>query len=129
MAVVRKGVGGGGERGAGSKRRCTRRRRIALSLWAFLGPRDPRRAGAELARPAAERLRPTANEATPVAAPALTDLVRATFGEPDPNRVHWLTLLGRTSTVVLRSAPIEVGLLLREQGKDKDADAARGSVA
>src|SRR4029077_3584512 len=42
------------------------------------------------------------------------DLVRQAFQDPDPNRVYWLTLLGRTSTLVLRSAPVEVGALLRE---------------
>ncbi len=35
--------------------------------------------------------------------------------EPDPNFVYWFTLLARTSSVLLRSAPIDVGSLLREQ--------------
>ena len=34
--------------------------------------------------------------------------------EPDDNRVYWLVLLARTSTLVLRSAPLNVGDLLRE---------------
>jgi predicted DnaQ family exonuclease/DinG family helicase len=34
--------------------------------------------------------------------------------EPDGNRVYWFVLLARTSTLVLRSAPLNVGYLLRE---------------
>jgi predicted DnaQ family exonuclease/DinG family helicase len=45
---------------------------------------------------------------------ARTVLVEA-FAEPDPNRVYWLTLLARTNAVVLRSALLDVGSLLREQ--------------
>ncbi len=41
-------------------------------------------------------------------------LVREALVGPDPNRVYWFTLLARTSTAVLRSAPLNVGLLLRE---------------
>jgi ATP-dependent DNA helicase DinG len=34
---------------------------------------------------------------------------------PDPNRVYWFTLLARTENLVLRAAPINVGVLLRER--------------
>jgi predicted DnaQ family exonuclease/DinG family helicase len=34
---------------------------------------------------------------------------------PDPNRVYWFTLLARTENLVLRAAPINVGLLLRDR--------------
>jgi len=43
------------------------------------------------------------------------DLLEQAFQRPDPNRVYWLTVQGRSSTLVLRSAPLEVGHLLREQ--------------
>ncbi|TAN34412.1 hypothetical protein EPN29_03350 [bacterium] len=34
---------------------------------------------------------------------------------PDPNRVHWFTLIARTENLVLRAAPVNVGSLLRER--------------
>jgi len=36
------------------------------------------------------------------------------FRRPDPNRVYWLSVLGRTTSLVLRSAPLEIGGLLRD---------------
>jgi DNA polymerase-3 subunit epsilon/ATP-dependent DNA helicase DinG len=36
------------------------------------------------------------------------------FAEPDPNRVYWFVLLARTNSVLLRSALLDVGSLLRE---------------
>lgn len=42
------------------------------------------------------------------------DLLEQAFERPDPNRVYWLTLIGRSNTLALRSAPLEVGPLLRE---------------
>jgi DNA polymerase-3 subunit epsilon/ATP-dependent DNA helicase DinG len=44
-----------------------------------------------------------------------TTLIRESLLEPDPNRVYWLTLLARSSSVLIRSAPLEVGDLLRER--------------
>ncbi|HEX6487661.1 MAG TPA: helicase C-terminal domain-containing protein [Candidatus Dormibacteraeota bacterium] len=41
-------------------------------------------------------------------------LLREAFLEPSSEQVYWLTLLARTSSVVLRAAPINVGGLLRE---------------
>jgi Rad3-related DNA helicase len=43
-----------------------------------------------------------------------TDLLVQAFQQPDPNRVYWMSLPGRTNTLVLRAAPLEVGALLRE---------------
>jgi DNA polymerase-3 subunit epsilon/ATP-dependent DNA helicase DinG len=37
------------------------------------------------------------------------------FAQPDPNRVYWFVLLARTNAVLLRSALLDVGSLLREQ--------------
>ena len=34
---------------------------------------------------------------------------------PDPNRVYWFTLFARTDNLVLRAAPINVGMLLRDR--------------
>jgi DNA polymerase-3 subunit epsilon/ATP-dependent DNA helicase DinG len=42
-------------------------------------------------------------------------LLREALVEPDPNRVYWFTLLARTNNLLLRSAPLNVGSLLREQ--------------
>jgi DNA polymerase-3 subunit epsilon/ATP-dependent DNA helicase DinG len=42
------------------------------------------------------------------------DLLRGAMLEPDPNTVHWFTLLARTTAVLLRAAPLAVGGLLRE---------------
>jgi DNA polymerase-3 subunit epsilon/ATP-dependent DNA helicase DinG len=42
------------------------------------------------------------------------DLIEQAFRRPDENRVYWLTLLSRTGTLALRSAPLEVASLLRE---------------
>lgn len=41
-------------------------------------------------------------------------LLREAVLEPDPNRVYWVTLLARSASVIFRSAPVEVGDLLRE---------------
>jgi len=41
-------------------------------------------------------------------------LLDAALLRPDPNAVYWFTLLARTDTVVLRSAPLNVGTLLRD---------------
>jgi len=54
---------------------------------------------------------------------AAAKLIEETFGAPDPNSVYWLVLLARTSTLLMRSAPIKVGDLLRE-----DVFAPRKSV-
>jgi DNA polymerase-3 subunit epsilon/ATP-dependent DNA helicase DinG len=43
------------------------------------------------------------------------DLLEQAFERPDPNRVYWLTVQGRANTLVLRSAPLEIGPLLRER--------------
>jgi predicted DnaQ family exonuclease/DinG family helicase len=42
-----------------------------------------------------------------------TTLVEA-FAQPDPNRVYWFVLPARTNAVLLRSALLDVGSLLRE---------------
>jgi predicted DnaQ family exonuclease/DinG family helicase len=42
-------------------------------------------------------------------------LLREAIVEPGPNRVYWFAFTGRAGTLVLRSAPIEVGSLLQEQ--------------
>ena len=34
---------------------------------------------------------------------------------PDPERVYWFTMVSRNESLLLRSAPINVGSLLREQ--------------
>jgi DNA polymerase-3 subunit epsilon/ATP-dependent DNA helicase DinG len=34
---------------------------------------------------------------------------------PDPNRVYWFTMIARTENLVLRAAPINVGMLLRDR--------------
>src|SRR5207302_11479572 len=41
-------------------------------------------------------------------------LVQEAFVSPDPNRVYWFTLLARTDNLFVRSAPLNVGSLLRE---------------
>ncbi len=43
------------------------------------------------------------------------DLVRCALVDPDPNFVYWVTMPARSNGVMLRSAPIDVGGLLREQ--------------
>jgi DNA polymerase-3 subunit epsilon/ATP-dependent DNA helicase DinG len=43
------------------------------------------------------------------------DLLDQAFQRPDPNRVYWLTLPGRTSALLVRSAPLEIGAMLRER--------------
>jgi predicted DnaQ family exonuclease/DinG family helicase len=42
------------------------------------------------------------------------ELLRQALLEPDPNRIYWFTLQGRTGVLGLRAAPLEVGSLLRE---------------
>jgi Rad3-related DNA helicase/DNA polymerase III epsilon subunit-like protein len=44
-----------------------------------------------------------------------TDLLEQAFQRQDPNRVYWLSVQGRTSALVLRSAPLEIGPMLRER--------------
>ena len=41
-------------------------------------------------------------------------LLRESLLDPHPNRVYWFTLQGRAGTLALRSAPVDVGGLLRE---------------
>ncbi|HEY4027324.1 MAG TPA: helicase C-terminal domain-containing protein [Candidatus Dormibacteraeota bacterium] len=43
------------------------------------------------------------------------NLLEEAFQRQDPNRVYWLSVQGRTSTLVLRSAPLEIGPMLRER--------------
>jgi len=42
-------------------------------------------------------------------------LIHEALLAPDPNRVYWFTLVARNESLLLRSAPINVGTLLREQ--------------
>jgi Rad3-related DNA helicase len=42
-------------------------------------------------------------------------LIHEAMLAPDPNRVYWFTLVARNESLLLRSAPINVGTLLREQ--------------
>ena len=42
-------------------------------------------------------------------------LIHEALLAPDPNRVYWFTLVARHESLLLRSAPINVGTLLREQ--------------
>src|SRR5579859_2823288 len=42
-------------------------------------------------------------------------LIHEALLAPDPNRVYWFTLVARNDSLLLRSAPINVGTLLREQ--------------
>jgi len=76
------------------------RRVVALSRE-WLGGQEPDQALREL-----EIIRGQLVEAA--------DLVEQAFGRPDPNRVYWLTAQSRSIPIMLRSAPIEVGHLLRE---------------
>jgi DNA polymerase-3 subunit epsilon/ATP-dependent DNA helicase DinG len=50
---------------------------------------------------------------------------------PDPNRVYWFALQGRTGALILRSAPLEVGSLLREHvyGERRSAVFTSASLA
>jgi predicted DnaQ family exonuclease/DinG family helicase len=41
-------------------------------------------------------------------------LLREALLEPEANRIYWFTVLARSSNLVLRSAPLNVGSLLRE---------------
>ena len=43
------------------------------------------------------------------------DLLDQAFQRPDPNRVYWMTVPGRTGALLLRSAPLEIGPMLRER--------------
>jgi ATP-dependent DNA helicase DinG len=43
------------------------------------------------------------------------DLLAEALLMPDPNRVYWFTLFARTDNLVLRAAPINVGMLLRDR--------------
>jgi DNA polymerase-3 subunit epsilon/ATP-dependent DNA helicase DinG len=43
------------------------------------------------------------------------DLLGEALLLPDPNRVYWFTLFARTDNLVLRAAPINVGMLLRDR--------------
>jgi Rad3-related DNA helicase/DNA polymerase III epsilon subunit-like protein len=42
-------------------------------------------------------------------------LIHEALLAPDPNRVYWFTLVTRSESLLLRSAPINVGALLRDQ--------------
>ncbi|HLZ95305.1 MAG TPA: helicase C-terminal domain-containing protein [Candidatus Dormibacteraeota bacterium] len=42
-------------------------------------------------------------------------LIREALLQPDPNRVYWFTLVARHESLLLRSAPVNVGNLLRER--------------
>ena len=44
-----------------------------------------------------------------------SDLLGEALLLPDPNRVYWFTLFARTDNLVLRAAPINVGMLLRDR--------------
>jgi predicted DnaQ family exonuclease/DinG family helicase len=46
---------------------------------------------------------------------AAAALIHEAMLAPDPNRVYWFTLVARNESLLLRSAPINVGTLLREQ--------------
>ncbi|MBJ7601053.1 MAG: hypothetical protein DLM67_17295 [Candidatus Nephthysia bennettiae] len=50
---------------------------------------------------------------------------------PDANQIYWFALLGRTGAMVLRSAPLEVGSLLREHvyGERRSAIFTSASLA
>jgi predicted DnaQ family exonuclease/DinG family helicase len=43
------------------------------------------------------------------------DLIGQAFQRPDPNRVYWMSVPGRTGVLLLRSAPLEIGPMLRER--------------
>jgi Rad3-related DNA helicase len=43
------------------------------------------------------------------------DLLEQAFHRPDPNRVYWMAVPGRTGVLLLRSAPLEIGSMLRER--------------
>jgi DNA polymerase-3 subunit epsilon/ATP-dependent DNA helicase DinG len=43
------------------------------------------------------------------------DLLDQAFQRPDPNRVYWMAVPGRTGALLLRSAPLEIGPMLRER--------------
>ena len=43
------------------------------------------------------------------------DLLDQAFQRPDANRVYWMTVPGRTGVLLLRSAPLEIGPMLRER--------------
>jgi predicted DnaQ family exonuclease/DinG family helicase len=42
------------------------------------------------------------------------ELIAEALVQPNPNQIYWFALQGRTGALVLRSAPLEVGSLLRE---------------
>ena len=77
------------------------RRAVALSRE-WLGGQEPDQALREL-----EIIRGGLLEAA--------DLIERAFQRPDPNRVYWLSIQGRSNALALRAAPLEVGYLLREQ--------------
>ena len=77
------------------------RRAVALSRE-WLGGQEPDQAVREL-----EIIRGQLMEGA--------DLIERAFQRPDPNRVYWLSIQGRSNTPTLRAAPLEVGYLLREQ--------------
>jgi len=43
------------------------------------------------------------------------ELLDQAFQRPEPNRVYWMTVPGRTGALLLRSAPLEIGPMLRER--------------
>jgi predicted DnaQ family exonuclease/DinG family helicase len=58
-------------------------------------------------------------------------LVQEALLQPDPNRIYWFSLQGRTGALILRSAPLEVGSLLREHvyGERRSAVFTSASLA
>jgi len=58
-------------------------------------------------------------------------LILEALGEPNPNRIYWFSLQGRSGALILRSAPLEVGSLLREHvyGERKSAVFTSASLA
>jgi predicted DnaQ family exonuclease/DinG family helicase len=58
-------------------------------------------------------------------------LIHEALLQPEPNHVYWFALQGRTGTLVLRSAPLEVGSMLREHvyGERRSAVFTSASLA
>jgi predicted DnaQ family exonuclease/DinG family helicase len=58
-------------------------------------------------------------------------LILEALVQPNPNQIYWFALQGRTGTLILRSAPLEVGSLLREHvyGERRSAIFTSASLA
>jgi len=54
-------------------------------------------------------------ESTRGALAGAAELLQEAFRDPDPERVYWLAWHPRSDTLAVRSAPLEVGALLRER--------------